>query len=102
MSPSAIEWELRRSARADSELINASHLCSQRVYQLDLILDGRTSEGASIWLRTRNGHTTSRLIRPWPSGELASLDGLAQPSDFTEAWEACLAAIAGRRRKMGC
>ncbi len=100
-SPSGIEWELRRSPRADSELIDGSHLCSQRAWQFNLVLDGRTSEGASIWLRTRNGLTTSRLVRPWPSGELARRDGLAQPSDFAEVWKACLAAIAERRRAMG-
>lgn len=101
VSPSGIEWELRRSPRTDSELADGSHLCSQRVWQLDLILDGRTREGASIWLRSRNGLTTSRLVRPWRRGELARLEGLAQPSDFTEAWDACLAAIAERRHKMG-
>jgi hypothetical protein len=83
LSPLGIEWELRRSPRADSELIDGSHLCSQRVCQFNLILDGRTNEGASIWLRSRNELTTSRLVRPWPAGELARLDGLAQPSDFT-------------------
>lgn len=88
VSPSGIEWELRRSPRTGSELINGSHLCSQRVWQFNLILDGRTSEGASIWLRTSNGLTTSRLIRPWPSVELARRDGLAHPSDFTDAWGA--------------
>jgi len=101
LSPSGIQWELRRSPRADSELINGSHLCSQRVWQFNLILDGSTSEGASIWLRTRNGLTTSRLVRPWPAGELARRDGLAQPDDFTEVWEGCLAAIAERRRTIG-
>jgi hypothetical protein len=100
VSPSGIEWELRRSPRTDSDLTNGSHLCSQRVWQFNLILDGRSSEGASIWLRTRNGQTTSRCTRPWPSGELGSRAGLAQPNDFAEAWEECLAAIAERRRAM--
>ncbi|HUB40101.1 MAG TPA: hypothetical protein VMA72_14720 [Streptosporangiaceae bacterium] len=100
LSPSGIEWELRRCARTDSELANGSHLCSQRVWQFDLILDGRSTEGASIWLRTRYGRITSRFIRPWPAGELGSREGLAQPDDFTEAWEQCLAAIAERRRAM--
>jgi hypothetical protein len=101
LSPSGIEWELRRSPRANSELIEGSHLCSQRVCQFNLLLDGSTTEGASIWLRTRNGLTVSRFVRPWPARELARLDGLAQPNDFTEAWETCLAAIAERRRQMG-
>jgi hypothetical protein len=101
VSSSGIEWELRHSPRTDNELADGSHLCSQRVWQLDLILDGRTREGASIWLRSRNGLTTSRLVRRRPGGELARLEGQAQPSDFTEAWDEYLAAIAERRHKMG-
>jgi hypothetical protein len=54
-------------------LVHDSLLCSQRLCQLNLVLDGRSREGASIWLRTRNGHLTSRLIRPWPGGELAEV-----------------------------
>jgi hypothetical protein len=100
-SASGIEWELRRSARPDSDLIEDSQLCSQRLYQLDLVLDGNSREAASIWLRTRNGHITSRFVRPWPSGELARHEGLAQPGDFAEPWEAYLAAVAQRRREMG-
>lgn len=100
LSPSGIEWELRRSPRTDGELANGSNLCSQRVWQFNLVLDGRSREGASIWLRTRSGLTTSRLIRPWPSGELGRREGLAQPQEFTEAWEECLATIAERRRVM--
>lgn len=74
---------------------------SQRVWQFDLILDGRTREGASIWLRTRNGLTTSRLVRPWRGVELARVEGQAEPGDFTEVWDERLAAIAERRREMG-
>jgi hypothetical protein len=87
-SASGIEWELRRVPRSDAELVRDSQLCSQRLYQLNLVLDGRSREGASIWLRTRNGHTISRFIRPWPAGELARREGIAHPGDFAESWEA--------------
>ena len=100
-SASGIEWELRRAPGPDAELVHDSRLCSQRLYQLNLVLDGRSREGASIWLRTRNGHTISRFIRPWPAGELARHGGIAHPRDFTEPWEAYLADVAERRRKMG-
>ena len=100
-SPSGIEWELRRAVRGDADLARDSRLCSQRIYQLNLLLDGRSSEGASIWLRMRNGRTVSRLVRPWPGGEVAQREGIANPGDFEEQWEAYLAAVAQRRREMG-
>lgn len=100
-SASGIEWELRRVPRSDAELVRDSRLCSQRLYQLNLVLDGRSREGASIWLRTRNSHTISRFMRPWPAGALARREGIAHPDDFAESWEAYLADVAERRWKMG-
>jgi hypothetical protein len=100
-SASGIEWELRRAPGPDADLVRGSQLCSQRLYQFNLIRDGRSREGASIWLRTRNSRLTSRFIRPWPAGELARHEGIACPADFAEPWEAYLASVAERRRKMG-
>jgi hypothetical protein len=98
-SASGIEWELRRAPVPDAELISGSQLCSQRLYQLNLVLDGHSREAASIWLRTRNGHVISRFTQPWPAGELARREGVARPEDFAEHWEALLAGVAERRRK---
>lgn len=100
-SAAGIDWELRRAPRPHADLVRDSQLCSQRLYQLNLMLDGRSREGASIWLRTRNGQLTSRLIRPWPGGDLARRDGIAHPGDFTEPWETYLEGVAQRRRAMG-
>ena len=98
-SASGIDWELRRAPGTDSELITGSRLCSQRVYQLNLLLDGDSRVSASIWLRTRGGRTISRLVRPWPGGELARCEGVAGPGDFEDPWESYLAEVAQRRRK---
>jgi hypothetical protein len=100
-SASGIDWELRRASRPDSELISGSRLCSQRLYQLNLLLDGQTREGASIWLRTRDGRTVSRLVRPWPGGELARREGISDVASFSDHWESCLAEIAQRRQEKG-
>jgi hypothetical protein len=100
-SAAGIDWELRHTPEPDSELIAGSRLCSQRVCQLNLLLDGHSREGASIWLRTRNGRTISRFARPWPGGELARHEGLARHEDFETLWEAYLAGVARRRRAMG-
>lgn len=100
-SVSGIDWEARRAPGPASELISGSRLCSQRLYQLNLLLDGHSREGASIWLRTKNGRTVSRLVRPWPGGELARREGVVGPDDFEVPWESYLAEVARRRRQMG-
>ncbi len=88
-------------SNVDSELITGSRLCSQRLYQFNLLLDGDGRESASIWLQTRNGRTVSRLVGPWPVGELARCEGVAGPGDFEDPWESHLAEVAQRRRQMG-
>jgi hypothetical protein len=100
-SASGIQWELRRATASDAELIRASRLCSQRLYQLNLVLDGRSREGASIWLRSRNGRTVSRLARRWPGKELGRHEGIARPDDFEDLWNNYLASVAQRRQEMG-
>jgi hypothetical protein len=99
-SPSGIAWETRRNPKSESTLIEASKLCSQRLYQFNLILDGRSRESASVWLRTVDGRTTSFMERPWAGG-IGSRDGLASPGDFLDDWEDHVAAVAARRQAMG-
>lgn len=100
ISASGIEWELRRSPRADNDLIYGSRYCSQRVFQLNMLLDGDNREAASIWIRTTNGVLMSRLIPSW-SGEMGHLTGFAQPDDFSEQWETYLEEVAQHRRQKG-
>lgn len=99
-SPSGIAWELRRSPKSREAVLQDSELCSQRLYQFNLVLDGRSRESASVWLRTIDGHATSLLKRDWVGG-VASVDGIAEPEDFFDAWERYVADVAGRRRAMG-
>jgi len=99
-SPSGIVWETRRSPKADATLIEDSELCSQRLYQFNLVLDGQSRESASVWLRTVDGRTTTRMERPWV-GAVRSRDGLAAPEDFLAGWEEHVASVAARRRAMG-
>jgi hypothetical protein len=99
-SPSGIVWELLRSPKDEDALIEDSKLCSQRLYQFNLVLDGESSESASVWLRTLDGRTTSRLALMWV-GEVARRDGLVMAEDFFDAWEDYVAQVAERRRAMG-
>jgi len=75
-------------------------LCSQRLYQFNLVLDGQSRESASVWLRTVDGRTTTRMERPWV-GAVRSRDGLAAPEDFLVGWEEHVASVAARLRAMG-
>ena len=97
-SAAGIEWELRRSPRTTSDLIRDSQYCSQRVFQLNLLLDGDNREAANIWVRTIDGVLTSRMTRPWV-GEMGRLEGFAEPGDFSEPWETYLEEVAQRRRQ---
>ena len=94
---SGVEWELPRSPRAADELIRGARLCSQRLYQFNLALDGDSQEAASVWLRMINGKLISRMTRTW-TGEWARRPGLVQPGSCDQPWQAHLDEVAERRR----
>ena len=99
--PSTRPWSgLRRSPRPKSDLIHDSRYCSQRVFQLNLLLDGDNREAATIWLRTTKGVLTSRMSPSW-GNEMGRVEGFAQPDDFSDVWETYLDDIAERRRQLG-
>jgi hypothetical protein len=99
VSAGGLDWELRRSLRPDGDLIRDSRLCSQRVFQFNLVLDGDNREAASIWIRTVDDQLVSRISRPWV-GEFGRVEGFAQPEDFSAQWEAYLDEVAQRTRQM--
>ncbi|GIH14958.1 hypothetical protein [Rugosimonospora africana] len=99
-SAGGLEWELRRSPRAEGDLIRDSRLCSQRVFQFNLVLDGESRESASIWIRTVDGVLVSRISRLFV-GEFGRMEGFAQPEDFFPQWETHLDEVARRRRDLG-
>jgi hypothetical protein len=79
--------------------IEHSKLCSQRLYQFNLVLDGTSRESASVWLRTVDGRTECRMTRAW-AGEVANHEGLASAEDFFGPWEQHVGEVAARRRAM--
>ena len=90
-SADGLVWELRRSPRADNDLIHGSQYCSQRLFQFNLVLEGISKESASVWIRTINGKVISRFSLLWPAiGEVARLEGFAQPNDFDVQWQTYL------------
>lgn len=100
VSRSGIHWELRRNPRSAEDLVRASTLCSQRLYQFNAILDGQSAPGAGVFLRTRRGKTRSQMTRTWV-GVVAERDGFADAGEFFAPWEEHLADVAQRRRAMG-
>jgi hypothetical protein len=99
-SADGLEWELRRSPRPDAALIRDSRLCSQRVFQFNLLLDSSNKEAASIWIRTFNDVLISRMSRAWVDN-VGQMEGFANPGDFSRQWETYLSEVAQRRREMG-
>ena len=97
---SGLAWELRLSVKPAEELLRDSMLCSQRLFELHLELDGSTSEPAVCWVRTSRGRTTSHLTRP-VVGRFADVDGVATRDDVMPAWERYCSEVAERRRSMG-
>lgn len=95
---SGIDWELRTNPAPIDQLIEASRLCSQRLLQYNLIGDGRSSEHASVWVRTHHEHTVSSFVTGFLGSNRADHDGVADPDTFAARWLTCVRAVASRRR----
>ncbi len=98
---SNVAWELRANPTPTDELLAASCLCSQRLLQYNLVLDARSREHASVWLRTRHGRTVSSFVTGFFGRERVTADGIAKPGTFADRWASCVEAVAARRREMG-
>jgi hypothetical protein len=95
-----LAWEVRVSPADSGELIERSRLCSQRLFDFHLELDGANPVTSTCWVRTRSGEVRSRLSRPWV-GDYASVAGVAVLDDLLPAWERYCRDVAERRREMG-
>jgi hypothetical protein len=96
---SGIDWDLWIPRHPIDELVQNSRLCSQRLFEFGMHLDGARIGVSGCWLRDRNG-LRSRLGRSWV-GEFASRDGIAKPEDFMSVWLKYCDEVAERRRAMG-
>jgi hypothetical protein len=96
-----IDWEMRVNPRETRELVEDSHLCSQRLLQYNLVLDGTSREHASVWLRTRRGRTSSAFVTGFFGNERVESEGSADRTTFADRWLTCVEAVANRRREMG-
>jgi hypothetical protein len=94
-------WELRANPTPVDELLEASRLCSQRLFQYNLILGGRNVEDASVWLRTRRGLSVSTLASGFLRMTRYDAAGIATSQTFAERWTQRVEELAEHRRKRG-
>lgn len=95
-----LSWQVRSTEVDQQTLVANSALCSQRLFEFSLSLDGEESVSASAFVRTRDGQTRTHLSRPW-AGVVASAEGVAKPQDFAKEWAEHCRGVAERRREMG-
>ncbi|MBM7517114.1 hypothetical protein [Nocardioides nitrophenolicus] len=95
-----LAWQVRSTEVDQPTLVADSELCSQRLFEFSLQLDGNDSVCASALVRTRDGRTRTHLTHPW-SGVVASVRGVARPQDFAKQWDEYCHGVAERRREMG-
>jgi hypothetical protein len=96
---SGVEWELRTNPIPGDQLVHASRLCSQRLFQYNLIGHGRNAEWASVWLRTRRGVTVSTFVTGPFDVTRIDAAGVATALTFQDEWERLVEGLATRRRK---
>ena len=96
-----LHYELRRNPRTLAEIIKASKLCSQKLFQFYLMLDGKRTPSYAAELRTIRGESTTRLRAGWPHPDLVTGQGVAGVEDLMPAWNRYVLKVADRRKEMG-
>lgn len=96
-----ISWELVVNPVPVDDLLVSSLLCSQRLMQYDIVLDGHRREHASVWIRTRRGETVSSFVTGFFGNTPVDVAGVASELTFSTLWLECVESVATRRREMG-
>ena len=96
-----LHCELRKNPLPLAEIVEASKLCSQKLFQFFLTLEGKRSESYAALLRTHNGRSKTRMGACWPHRKGVAVDGVAEVADMMPAWEAYIREVAERRKEMG-
>lgn len=95
-----VSWQIRSTEVEEQTLIDHSALCSQRLFEFSVHLDGTDGVCATAFVRTRDGRTRTHLTRPWV-GIVASVDGIAAPGSFAAQWDGYCREVVARRQEMG-
>lgn len=93
--------EVRTNPLPLPELVERSKLCSQKLFQFFLTLEGTRSASYSAELRTVWGRSTTRMRCGWPYPDGVTIDGIATVEDMMPAWEKYVRGVAQRRMELG-
>jgi hypothetical protein len=96
-----LHCELRRNPRPLEDILGASRLCSQKLFQFYLTLDGKQRPSYPAKLRTVYGKSTTRLSTGWPHPDLSSIERVATVEEMMPAWEQYVLKVADRRTELG-
>lgn len=96
-----LQCEVRQNPLPLEQIVEASKLCSQKLFQFYLILGGQRSESYAALLRTVNGKSETRFQAGWPFPNRGTTEGIAKVEDLMPAWEAYVQKVAQRRKEMG-
>jgi hypothetical protein len=96
-----LRCELRRNTKPLDQLIEASKLCSQKLFQFFLILDGERTASYAARLRTVRGSSATHFQAGWPYPEGITVRGVAEVQDVISSWSEYVRGVADRRKEMG-
>jgi len=92
--------EIWPNTRPTDEILNDAHLCSQKLFQFALVLDGLPNVGCTLAVRVRHGKVRSSLSRS--IGRVyATFDGVASLETVRAYVERWMQEVMARREQMG-
>lgn len=100
LSAHGLTCRVRRNPRRLEELVADAALCSQKLLQFVLELDGSTNVAWTVAIRARDGRVQSCLL-DWFGNAAARRDGIASLEDVRPHVEAWLRDVRDRRSAMG-
>jgi hypothetical protein len=97
---SGLVFQVRSEERDEADIIEASVLCDQSIYQFALEFEGRASVGHALHVRTRDGVTRSRL-RGYFGNTQREFEGVPSLDELRPFFEEHAAEVRARRVAMG-
>ena len=95
-----ISFEIRTNPLPIQELVERSKLCSQKLFQFYLMLDGKRSESYWAELRTIEGRSTTKMWDGWSFTKGVTIKGIAKIEDLMSEWEKHVYEVAEQRKEM--
>lgn len=97
---SGIQGFVRRNPLSNEDIDRAAALCSQTVFEIGAVLDGRSSTSWSVTRRVKNGMPRSYL-RNYFHNSVQSFEGIPTLAEVRPQIDQWFSEVRERRRKMG-